>query len=227
MSTRAKLTYLAAVCLFLTAIIAPPVDAAPASHRPKTISIAEARRLPLGTTVTVEGTVITPSGDFVSSYFDEGFAIQDRTAGIFVSMQTDIGVDPPRRVRVTGVLTDSSGLLVVVPAGPSDVNQRGGGKPVQPLWVRTGSVDEATEGLLVQVVGVITQGPIDDMPFGHKFFIDDGSGAVTVYVNVPTGIDLTGFAAGQLVSVVGFSSQFTDHYEVDVRSQADLRRPAP
>ena len=49
---------------------------------PPTISIAEARSLPLGTVVTIDGAVTVPSGAFSSSTFDQGFAIQDRTAGI-------------------------------------------------------------------------------------------------------------------------------------------------
>jgi hypothetical protein len=55
-------------------------------HRGPTI--AEVRSMPLGTVVTVvtvEGTVTTPAGVFDSSFFDVGFAIQDSTAGIFVS----------------------------------------------------------------------------------------------------------------------------------------------
>src|SRR4029079_19424128 len=103
--------------LVLLALVAVPLAAAAAKrdghghHHP---TIAEARALPLGTVVTIEGTVTTPSGVFASSFFDEGIAIQDKTAGIFVSFpDTDIGVQPPRRVRVTGVLQDSSGLLVI------------------------------------------------------------------------------------------------------------------
>ncbi len=56
------------------------------SADPKTISIAEARSLPLGTTVTIDGVVTVPSGAFSSSTFDQGFAIQDRTGGIYVSV---------------------------------------------------------------------------------------------------------------------------------------------
>ena len=183
--------------------------------------------MPLGTVVTIEGTVTTPSGVFASSFFDEGFAVQDETAGIFVSFSdTDIGVQPPRRVRVTGVLQDSSGLLVIAPASVKDVKVKGRDKPVEPTWVRTGSVGESTEGSLVRAVGVITQGPIVDGDFGHKFFIDDGSGEITVFVNLGTNVDVSPLAVGQLIEVAGFSSQFTDHYEIDIRGPQDLAQPA-
>ena len=216
--------------LVLLALVAVPLAAAAAAkrdghghHHP---TIAEARALPVGTVVTIEGTVTTPSGVFASSFFDEGFAIQDKTAGIFVSFpDTDIGVQPPRHVEVTGVLQDVSGLLVVAPASPKDVKVEGKDKPVASTWVRTGSVGEATEGSIVRAVGVITQGPIVDGDFGHKFFIDDGSGEITVFVNLGTNADVSGLAVGQLVEVTGFSSQFEDHYEIDIRGPEDLAQP--
>lgn len=55
----------------------------------QTISIADARNKPLGTVVTVEGSVTVPSASFTSSTFDQGFAIQDATAGIYVSTTFD------------------------------------------------------------------------------------------------------------------------------------------
>jgi hypothetical protein len=217
------------VLLALPAVVAVPLAPAAAKgdghghHEP---TIAEARAMPLGTVVTIEGTVTTPSGAFASSFFDEGFAVQDGTAGIFVSFpDIDIGVQPPRHVELTGVLQDSSGLLVIAPAGVEDVNVKAKDKPVEPAWVRTGSVGESTEGSLVRAVGVITQGPIDDLPFGHKFFIDDGSGEITVYVNLATNVDVRPLAVGQLIEVTGFSSQFTDHYEIDIRGPQDLAQP--
>ena len=61
-----------------------------------------------------------------------------------------------------------------------------------------------------------------DLPFGFKFTVDDGSGEAQIFINTQTGIDLSGLAAGQTVSVTGFSSQFDTHYEIDPRSPADI-----
>jgi hypothetical protein len=225
---RSRVAVLAPLLALLT-LVAVPLTSAVAKrdgHRHHQPTIAEARALPLGTVVTIKGTVTTPSGVFASSLFDEGFAVQDKTAGIFVSLpNTNIDVQPPRHVKVTGVLQDSSGLLVIAPARVKDVKVKGKDEPVQPTWVRTGSVGESTEGSLVRAVGVITQGPIDDLPFGRKFFIDDGSGEITVFVNVGTNIDVTPLAVGQLIEVTGFSSQFADHYEINPRGPQDLAQP--
>src|SRR5262247_2530190 len=79
-------------------------------------TIAEARSLPLGTVVTIDGSVTVPSGAFSSSTFDQGFAIQDQTGGIYVSTPDNLGFAPGQQVRVTGTLADTvlPGLLVLV-----------------------------------------------------------------------------------------------------------------
>jgi DNA/RNA endonuclease YhcR with UshA esterase domain len=185
-------------------------------------TIAEARQLPLGTVVTIDGSVSTPSGAFASSFFDEGFGLQDHTAGVYVSLPTNLGIAPRRKVRVTGTLQDSFGLLILVPASLTDVTLLGVGPKIKPEEVATNMVGEATEGSIVQVEGTITQAPIDDLPFGYKLFVDDGSGALQIFVNLDTGIDVSGLAVGQRVRVTGFSSQFDTHYEIDPRQPSDL-----
>ncbi|MDT0352173.1 hypothetical protein [Pseudonocardia charpentierae] len=212
----------------MLALVAAPGTAAAAakdsSHPERRLpTIAAARKMPLNTIVTIEGTVTTPSGVFASSYSDQGFAIQDKTAGIFVSFpKTNIGVKPPRHVVVTGVLQNPNGLLMIAPASAEGVKVGGNDSPVGPRRVRTGSVGEANQGLLVRTVGKITEGPIDDLPYGHKFFIDDDSGAINVYVNLGTHVDVRPLAVGQKITVTGFSSEFDGVPEIDIRSPQDL-----
>jgi hypothetical protein len=211
----------------LLAFVAFSSVAIPANAAPHVISIAEARTLPIGTLVTVDGSVTTPSGAFYSSFFDYGFGLQDKSAGIFISQQTDPGVAPRRQARVTGTLQISAGLLILVPASPSDIKLHGTGPKVAAQWVTTGGVGESTEGRIVRVVGTITQAPSSDLPYGYKFFVDDGSGELQIFVNTQTGIDLSGLTVGQTVSVTGFSSQFETHYEIDPRFPADISVPQP
>jgi hypothetical protein len=213
--------FLLPLCLALAAI-----PAAAGAHEPHAIDIGAARQLPLGTVVTVEGSVTVPSGAFSSSSFDEGFAIQDHSGGIYVSVATDLGLTVRQRALVTGQLVDSFGLLTLVPADTGEVEVRDHGREVKSLWVRTGSVGPANQGLLVHVVGTITQPVVPDPPFGDKVFVDDGSGPIRIFVNTSTGIDVGGLAQGQLLSVIGFSSAFNDP-EIDPRFQSDLHRPAP
>ncbi|WP_328452824.1 MULTISPECIES: hypothetical protein [unclassified Amycolatopsis] len=99
---------------------------------------------------------------------------------------------------------------------------RGRGPKVHPKPLTTGAVGEATEGLLVRVAATITKAPEPDLPYGRKFYVDDGSGELTIFANTETGIDLSGLAVGGTVRVTGFSSQYDTHYEIDPRSPADV-----
>jgi len=218
----------AGLCAFCIAFAAFPAAAtaaaASAANEPRPIEIGAARALPPGTVVTVEGSVTVPSGLLSSGgTLDQGFAIQDRTGGIYVSIATNLGLTLRQRVLVTGQLANSNGFLILVPASTADVEVHGRGPRVEPLWLRTGSVGPANQGLLVRVVGVITQPLAPDPPFGTQVVVDDGSGPLRIFVNTSTGIDLSGLAPGQLLSVTGLSDEF-DTPEIDPRFQSDLRQ---
>lgn len=194
------------------------------------MDIAAARNQPLGTVVTVKGAVTVPSGAFTSFSFDQGFAIQDKTGGIYVSVPDDLNLEVKQKVRVSGTLVDSFGLLVLTNAS---VEIQNGKKKVKPEEVDTGDINESTEGRLVEVVGTITQPVGDDEPFGYRLFVDDGSGEIQAFIAVSTGIDalnLPFLVPGQRVRVTGFSGHFVnlnedppqDHYEINPRFPADI-----
>jgi hypothetical protein len=198
------------------------VPAAQATPHPQAVPIAYARTLPLGTVITVSGTATTPSGWLESSSFDKGFGLQDLSAGIYVSVTVNPGIFPRDKVRVTGELRESFGLLILVPADLTAVKVLGKGLPVPPKWRLTGAVNEASEGSLVFVLAKVTGAPESDLPYGYKFFVNDGSGELTVFVSTQPNIDLSRLAVGQIVKVTGFSGQFDTHYEIIPRSQSDL-----
>jgi len=177
---------------------------------------------PLGSRVTIEGTVSTPSGAFASSFFDVGFGVQDDRAGLYVSLQSDVHVVPGDHVRVSGVLADSYGLLVLVPEGPGDVERGPHEHPPVGRRMATGGIGERTEGLLVTVRATITRAPVADDAFGFKLFVDDGSGELQIFVNLQTGIEVASLRVGQKVKITGFSSQFDADYEIDPRFSADV-----
>ena len=208
------------ITLLFTLMPAPISFGPPES---KTISIAEARGLPLGTTVTIDGVVTVPSGAFSSSTFDQGFAIQDRTGGIYISVPNNLGLSLRQQVRVTGTLADTvlPGLLVLVDV--TEVKIHGAGPKVQPLPVATGDIGEDTEGKIVRITGTITQPIVNDLPFGFIVFINDGSGEIHSFVAASTGIDVSALSPGQTIEVTGFSGQFANDFEVDPRTQGDIR----
>jgi DNA/RNA endonuclease YhcR with UshA esterase domain len=223
-SSRCSSLLFSASLLLLSAITGSIAIAALADH---VIPIAEARKLALGTSVTIDGSVSTPSGAFESSFSDKGFGLQDRSAGIYISTPTNLKIAPPKRVRVSGVLKDQSGLLVVVPTDATAVKVGGDGPRIEPKLVKTAMVGEATEGWIVRVVGKITQAPVSDGAYGFKFSVNDGSGEALIFVNVQTGIAMSSLNVGQAVRVTGFSSQYDTHYEIDPRSPADITAAKP
>ena len=217
----ASALHIVTLVALLLAVSPDAAHSAPPS--PKTISIAEARSLPLGTVVTIDGSVTVPSGACASSEapLDQGFAIQDRTGGIFVSVDEDLGFAPRRQVRVTGQLADDGfGLLILT--GVTDIKPHGRGPTVRPLPLATGAVSEATEGKLVTITGTITQPIVNVLPFGFTITVNDGSGDVHAFVCASTGIDVTGLSPGQTIEVTGFSGQF-DNFEVNPRFQSDIK----
>lgn len=207
---------LLALCLLIT------FATAHAAVVQKTITIAAARSMPLGTVVTIDGSVTVPSGAFNSSTFDQGFAIQDATAGIYVSTTNNLGFALRQQVRVTGTLADTvlPGLLVLVDVTETKVH--GTGPKIQPLTVSTGGVGESTEGSLVHISGTISQPVVNDLPFGFIIVVNDGTGDINVFVAASTGINVSGLDVGQTIDVTGFSGQFADHFEVDPRNQGDI-----
>jgi DNA/RNA endonuclease YhcR with UshA esterase domain len=199
-------------------LIACPVIAQSTSS-----TIAEARDLPVGSTVTVEGRVTVPSGLFSSAMFDQGFQIQDQTAGIYVSVATDPGLGLGQRVRVTGTTTEGFNLLML------STDAAG----ITPLpftssqIVPTGKINESTEGYLLRVEGTITQAIFSDLPYGYKLYIDDGSGELQIFIHASLAFDPTTLSflsqVGKKISVTGTSAQFADEYELTPRFLRDIR----
>lgn len=191
-------------------------------------TIANARLVEPGTRVMVEGSVTVPSGAFSSSTFDQGFALQDDTAGIYVSVADDSRLHFHRRVRVTGqVVDDGYGQLVLRPESGEAIELLEGAQAIRPESSDTGAVGEATEGRLVEVVGRILRGPTDDLPYGYSLYIDDGSGEVQVFIPASTGINpfrIGYLRPGTTIRVTGLSSQFLANLEVLPRIVGDIHR---
>jgi len=187
-------------------------------------SITEARELATGTAVTVEGAVTVPPGAFQSAMGDEGFALQDSSGGVYVKMTEKQSFGLGAKVRVTGTL-DEQNKLRILKAEPTGVEVLGGTKQVSAKVVGTGAVNESVEGRLIQVSGVITQTFQDDLPYGYKLYIDDGSGEFQIFVHASAGFNkgaLQELTAGMHLIAVGLAAQYENTYEVAPRSPSDL-----
>jgi hypothetical protein len=201
------------VSLLALSLVAGAVTvAAAAPKHPERIEAA--RHRPLGTTVTVRGTVTVPS-----DAFDPGFAVQQGNAGIYVldSLGTprEIGDD----VEITGTLVDSFGLLAIQPTSATTLGCR---DPIDARRRKTGQVGEHTEGQLLHLRGEMVGDLVDDSPFGFKLDIDDGSGLIQIFLFPGTGIPTAGLVAGARIDTVCFSNQFEAIFECDPPTAADF-----
>ncbi|HKI00464.1 MAG TPA: DNA-binding protein [Thermoanaerobaculia bacterium] len=186
---------------------------------PAYIPIAEARQQAVKTAVAVEGLVTVPCADFRSSSGDQGFAIQDQTGGIWISVKRNLHCRVGQRIRVSGTLQNDEKLEIA--ADPASVKTL----PGKELRVATGHVGAATLGFLITVEGTLTQDVQKDLPDGYKVFIDDGTGPVQVYLNASTDIDPRApyLKKGRTIRVTGFANKYGSTYEVDPRFQRDVQ----
>ncbi|MEM8641031.1 MAG: hypothetical protein AAGG51_19790 [Cyanobacteria bacterium P01_G01_bin.54] len=186
--------------------------------------IAQVRQQPPRDSVTIQGVVTVPSGAFVSSTGDRGFALQDATGGIYISTAADWHLALNQTIQIRGsVHDDGHGLLVLTPDDRSPVQKLvGPHDPLRPRPVSTGIVGETTEGELLQLQGTITQPLRQDPPYGVGIMLDDGSGPVQVFINQSTGIAIPDWQPGQRLLVQGFSGQYEQYIEVNPRIESDL-----
>jgi len=191
-----------------------------ATPSPAPLSIADARALPDGSSVTVAGTTLSDS-----AFTEGGGYLADATGGIAILL-ADGSFARGLEVTVIGILddrfsqrtirTDAGGVTIIGPAAEPAAQA-----------VSTGAVGESLEGELVEVAGSIVSAPTQ-LTSGIALDLDDGSGIVRVLVGSTTGIATTGWARGavlQLRGVVGqrdSSGSGTTGYRVQPRDSGDV-----
>jgi hypothetical protein len=198
------------LCVGLTAGCAPrDMRASPPSS-----DIAAARAAGAGD-VRVRGTVTVATGTF-----DEGFALQDASGGVYMIRSPGGPYAMGERVEVEGSVTRKDGGLVIAPR----VARRGGSGAVPAATrVTTGRPGAAAEGRLIDITGRVVRGPENDLPWGWKLWLDDGSGEALVFVSAAARIDVSAIRAGQQLGVTGLGARYEQHFEILPRRPADLR----
>jgi len=193
---------------------------------PRMCFIDQARQQPDGMEVTVMGKVTVPSGAYSSANLDEGFVIQDMTAGIYVTTERRLNLQLGDTVEVVGKLQeDGHGqrMLLLQDWHPSD-------RPLPEIVPHIASAAAAAQhldGELVTVGGQIIRPLTDDAPYGDRLWIQDETGEIQIYIPKSTQIapqELPFLKVGQTIQVTGFSSQFDGNDEVVPRSREDILR---
>lgn len=186
---------------------------------PRSLAIQQIRQAPVGSSGSVAGVVTVASGTF-----DGGFAVQDATGGIYVTAPADSSrYAAGTLVSITGTTSNPQNQLAI---DPGSIQVLGNAELPSPRLIRTGRVKEGSEGLLIQVRGRVTGEVLDDRPWGWKLMLDDGSGALLVFVDAQSGIDVSAIRPGQWLQVTGYSGQYEQHREILPRTPSDLH-PLP
>jgi hypothetical protein len=197
-----------------------PVPTATPTSAPASLSIADARSQPDGTTVTVEGVALT-----ASDFTDGGGYLVDATGGIAVLL-SDGAFGRGELLRVTGTVDDRYAQRTIR-ATADAITRLGIASEALATDAATGSIGEAFEGRLVEVTGVISSS-VTTLSAGLAWDLDDGSGPARILVGTGTGIDTTTWARGAgltLIGVVGqrdSSGTGTSGFRIQPRDTVDI-----
>jgi hypothetical protein len=189
------------------------------------MAIADARSLPDGHSVLVEGVSLTDS-----AFSDGGGYLADATGGIAVLL-SDGSYPRGMVLRVQGELDQRFSQRTIRAVG-SDVSIIGPGPEPAATTAASGSIGEAHEGELVELDGLIVSGQTV-LTSGIAIDLDDGSGPIRVMVGTATDIDVTGWLRDvrlHLRGVVGqrdSSGSGMAGYRVQPREAADVLAVTP
>ena len=204
----------------LTSTPAPTPTLSPTPTPSQVSTIAAARALADGTEVTIEGVALTDS-----AFADGGGFVADGTGGIAILLSGGAFARGDL-LRLTGTVDDRYAQRTIRSSADALVVLGTGEEPAASS-ASTGSIGEQREGELVEVAGAI-QGSATVLSGARAFDLDDGSGAVRVYVGDATVLETAGWTSGvqiRLRGVVGqrdSSGSGTGGYRVMPRDQADL-----
>lgn len=186
------------------------------------ITIAEARLLPLGTSVTVKGIALNGAELGSIRY------IQDATGAIPVYSATLVaGVQRGDSIIATGPLYNYNSLLEISPASSVTIVNTGNPLPAPVDVTSLSGWVESFEGKLVRIndATFVDAGTFSTAGSGTNYDVTDAAGTAEVRVVTSTNIDGTPIPTDP-VSITGIMSQYapggTGGYQLLPRDLADI-----
>jgi len=189
-------------------------------------SIADARVLPVGSKVSLLGSVIAHPCEF--DLYGHEMVLSDGSAGI------DVYLDFPARLScliprheqivVTGVISDHFGLRTIYPESNMDVARHyAAPREIAPRAAHTGNFGENVESMLVTIQGKVSNGKN-----GDTLWVNDGTGIVEVYADEFSHTSFEGITRGSIVRITGVGYQYNggklenEGYYLRVRAPDDV-----
>lgn len=177
-------------------------------------TIADARAMGLGQTVTVSG-VVTNGSELGNIRY-----LQDATGGIAAFSSSISSVQRYDSITVTGVLMDFSGLLEISPVN-SHTNHGAATIVPTPMQMPILSAAEVHESKLVQINNVTFVQSGNFATGNATVQVTDGTNTFDVRINGSTNIDGTAIPTGT-VSITGLLGQFNTNYQIVPRDLNDI-----
>jgi hypothetical protein len=177
------------------------------------ISISDARALPIGSTVTVNGQV-TSGSEFGTIRY-----MQDGTAGIAIFSAAVGSFQRGDNVTVTGVTTEYQNLLEISPVNTWTINSSQNPDP-QALQITPSQLGESNESMLVRINNV-TFSATGNFSGGTTYNFTSSGQSGVVYLR--SGHPLAGqpIPTGNVI-LYGINSQYGNVYQVLPRGTGDL-----
>jgi phosphatidylserine/phosphatidylglycerophosphate/cardiolipin synthase-like enzyme len=181
------------------------------------ISISEARRKPVGTIVSITGTVLNGSEFGLQRFIDDG------TDAICIYSPQLAAVNKGDVITVQGSIEDYHSLIEVINLTQLTVNSSGVTLPEKPVLFPY-QLKESYESRLVETRNVYIPGAAGFFTANTGYIITDGRSTSELYIK--TGTSLVGQPVPtDVFNVSGICFQYDDTYEILPRSVADIITP--
>ncbi len=207
----------------LTEISASPVVRVGTGTAQQTISIKEARELPVGSQITIKGVVVMGAG-ILRTNFTDAYIYDESGSGlnIYRSGSLDPDIKRGNLLIMKGTLDEYQGKKEIVDYRTSILSTNA---PLPaPLELTTYEASTtAYEGSFVQVRGVIAS--IGYAGGGTNIYLDDGSGEVTVRAWDTANLDLADFNTNDFVTINGISGIYNNAGQILLGYQEDIYKP--
>ncbi len=187
-------------------------------------TIAQARNLGVGNTVTVKGIVTADSTLYPSNGVTVYF--QDNTAGLSAYNPGTL-LDNVRQgdsIEITGELSQFNQLLQISPVNSVNILSTNNPLPAPISVTLTNGWVQQYESMLVQVNGVTVNGS-GSFSGNTNYNITDGSNTREIRINIRTPLVGTPIP-GSLVNITGIMSRFIGTYQLLPRYTSDINQGA-
>ncbi len=178
------------------------------------ISIFDARSLPDGSTVTVNG-IVTSGMEFGTIRY-----MQDGTGGIAIFSSSLVSTGRGDNVTVTGVTVQYQNLLEITPVSSWNLNSSGNPLP-PPVLATPNQLNENYESIFIQINDVTFTNPVGTFQGNTNYNFSANGQAGIVYIRSTNPLVGQSIPTSN-ITLYGICSQFASQYQVLPRDINDL-----